>query len=122
MPFANAYQAARIRKIRNRLYVQNPHCFWCGCLTVPPQPKGTVNRTYPENEASLDHLYERNHPFRRQTTKHLQRYVLACRLCNSKRSQGQLHIDENKMQVFAARNSDPLLKRIYITMVVYEAG
>lgn len=119
MPHHHRAQAAHLRRRRNHLYTRDPHCFWCGCLTILPPRPAPPNWRGPDNEASIDHLYERNHPWRHKTTKTYQRYVLACRSCNSKRA--NLEIPPEKRWVFEEWNSNPLLKRIYITLVASEA-
>jgi len=63
---------------RVRLFNEDPHCFWCGCIT-------TLNTTNPRlpTLATVEHLYSRQHPARRDK-KHLK--VLACFSCNQRRN------------------------------------
>jgi hypothetical protein len=74
----------RLRKKREQLYSEDPHCHWCGTLTV--QLKGHVSKP-PENAATIDHLIHQWHDRRKQNkcAPNEKRYVLACRKCNMQR-------------------------------------
>lgn len=63
---------------RTKLFREDPHCFWCGCLT-------TLDVTNPQltTLATVDHLYSRQHPARSRQ-KHMK--VLACLGCNQRRN------------------------------------
>lgn len=63
---------------RTKLFNEDPHCFWCGCLT-------TLDVTNPRltTLATVDHLYSRQHPLRSRR-KHVK--VLACFNCNQRRN------------------------------------
>lgn len=63
---------------RIKLFREDPHCFWCGCLT-------TLDVTNPRlaTLATVDHLYSRQHPARSRR-KHMK--VLACFNCNQRRN------------------------------------
>lgn len=63
---------------RMKLFNEDPHCFWCGCLTTFDfsNPKLTTL-------ATVDHLYSRQHPARSRR-KHMK--VLACFACNQRRN------------------------------------
>lgn len=76
----------RMRKIRLRLFKLNPHCCWCGRLTVwwARAPKAGVR--IPLRIATLDHLHPVGDPLRvRHVGCACQVYVLACRRCNNSR-------------------------------------
>lgn len=63
---------------RRKLFKEDPHCFWCGCLT-------TLDYSNPRltTLATVDHLYSRWHPARSRR-KHVK--VLACFACNQRRN------------------------------------
>lgn len=79
------------RQCRKDLFNRDPHCHWCGELTVEP-----VDPLQP-NSATLDHLYSISDP--RRTKKGRRRlgvskrndtlYVLACHRCNQERGKIQ---------------------------------
>lgn len=68
--------------IRAWLFRQNPHCHYCGVLTVlhPPNPK---NKYLPDNLATIEHLVTRFDPHRQQHQAGERRLVNACRKCNA---------------------------------------
>ena len=93
----NNHRSHTIRRRREYLWKQNPHCHWCGRKTIPPEEvtvklvkHGAVfakEIRYEPLMATLDHLNSRfvellGEPLAgniRDTT------VLACRECNNKR-------------------------------------
>ena len=85
------------RAQKERLWLKNPYCHWCGCLTVllPPESK---RKYFPSNMATIDHVRSRLHPARREPVYgEERRHVLACRQCNQRRcdeEQKQLSIEE----------------------------
>lgn len=75
----------RKRKRRQILFDRDPHCHWCGVLTVwYSQP--TKHEEMPNNAATLDHLYSRFNPERITPIDNVERTVLACLECNRRRS------------------------------------
>lgn len=97
-----AYKAKHKNHVLKKyiLYKENPYCHWCGTKTVlfnykcgnAVTEKGTK---YPNNTATLDHLFEKNHQKRHiykfvdskiQSMEWKNFYVLSCRKCNSQRS------------------------------------
>ena len=67
-----------------RLWNINPHCHWCGCLTVL-----TNHNTggLEDSDATVDHLYSRFDPRRWVKRKPGEQHkVLACYKCNQQRS------------------------------------
>jgi 5-methylcytosine-specific restriction endonuclease McrA len=76
-----------VKKKRNALWAINPHCTYCGVLTVriedSPVPTGTPT---PMNMATLDHVYHINHPGRSK-----EEYVLSCHECNAIKSMVECH-------------------------------
>ena len=68
---------------RERLFAEDPHCFWCGCELVPyPHGRGTV----PPNAVTLDHVVSRLHPDRSKGKRGKERTVIACNFCNTRRN------------------------------------
>jgi len=67
------------------LWRKDPHCNWCGRLTVL-YPSDT--KKLPEDAATIDHMIDRNDPSHDYKVKQgKQTTVLACRRCNEQRSQ-----------------------------------
>lgn len=79
------------KRRRESLWNDNKHCHWCGVETVWAANNDGKN---PDNSATLDHIYSRYHPKRREPNKDCERrYVLACQACNHER--GRLEDMEN---------------------------
>jgi hypothetical protein len=74
---------SRVRKRREKLWQADPHCHWCGCLTVPPSGAAKMKRI-PKNMATLDHLRSRYDSSRGSDCE--EATVLACWQCNQRRS------------------------------------
>lgn len=69
-------------KRRDRLWRENPNCFYCGRVTQKPNPFGGYN---PPNACTLEHLYSRYNPKRYSLAKpNEERTVISCRACNEK--------------------------------------
>ena len=67
---------------RALLFAQDPYCFWCGRITVLQTTKPIRN----DNVATIEHLYSRLHPKRKE---HPHLVVLACFGCNMARSHAE---------------------------------
>jgi len=67
---------------RARLFSKDPHCFWCGRLTELETTKPIRDA----DVATIEHLYSRLHPKRKD---HWQSIVLACFGCNMARSHAE---------------------------------
>ena len=65
------------------LWKKDPHCFWCGKLTVVWKP--VDGAAMPPNTATLDHLQSRNRGRLRCRRLGLKATVLACHNCNRAR-------------------------------------
>lgn len=76
--------AKRFGKYRRRLWERNPHCFWCGIVTIWYQGE---TRTPPLNSATIDHIRSRLTPERSRRDENWQpgKIVLACWKCNNDR-------------------------------------
>ena len=74
----------RLRKRLLKLWEEDPKCCWCGILTrVEPRTNGGQ---LPNDTATLEHLYSRLHPKRRDPNySSEQRRFLACHWCNHRR-------------------------------------
>lgn len=96
----------RRRRRREALFAQDPHCFWCGKLVVLTLAKQ-------RNAATLDHLYSRLHPSRRDNG--IAQTVLACRACNIQRgdyeAKGAYFMPKLKSRVAIARDTCATLAR-----------
>jgi len=67
---------------RAHLFAKDPLCFWCERLTVLETTKPIRNA----NVATIEHLYSRLHPKRKE---HPHLVVLACFGCNMARSHAE---------------------------------
>lgn len=76
--------AATNTRRRIILFKRNPHCFWCGKLTV-----FKVSKKLKHDTATVDHLYSRLHP-ERYTKRRRAMTVLACNQCNRARGQAEV--------------------------------
>lgn len=87
-------KTSRIRTQRNRLWAIDPHCHWCGKLTVLPRAHAPHEpRPMPEmNWATIDHLHCRLHPDRLKPGDGQMRRVLACWSCNNQRNRIEMFI------------------------------
>ncbi len=73
-----------ISERRKRLFEENPHCCYCGVLTVLTN---TVGGQMPPNAATVEHIYPRLHPKRREPNySQEKRLALACFKCNNEKS------------------------------------
>lgn len=70
---------------RKRLFRINPHCFWCGKLTVFTIEIGKLKH----DAATVDHLFSRLHPDRKAARRGRGRLVNACNQCNKDRSNAE---------------------------------
>ena len=74
-----------VKKRRTNLWNRDPHCYYCGCLTILPddvegyKDKGHIKVT-PNNMATIEHLISRLHPLRGKTKGIT---TLACYKCNN---------------------------------------
>lgn len=71
-------------KRRRLLFARNPHCFWCGKLTVLD-----MTSKLKHDSATVDHLYSRLHPERYAPRRRAATTVLACNQCNKGRSHAE---------------------------------
>jgi hypothetical protein len=76
------------KKKRRRLWEADPHCTWCGTVTIWfENPSG--RESLPNNAATLDHLYSR-FDSRRESPRGGTKYtVLSCKRCNKGRNREQ---------------------------------
>lgn len=72
---------------RNRLFAEDPHCYWCGRELVKPPGPSVGGGKCPDNAATLDHLISRLDPRRTepQPRNAPPRTVLSCYACNELR-------------------------------------
>ena len=69
------------RKRRHKLFLQDPHCHWCGCEVVESQSR---QKNQQDNSATLDHLRTKFDPQRGEPSDKEQT-VLSCYKCNNER-------------------------------------
>lgn len=69
------------RKIRDRLYAADRHCFWC---RRPTRQVKACDGRLPDDAATLDHFRSRLDPLRGKVPGE-PRHVLACKTCNENR-------------------------------------
>lgn len=96
----------RRRRYREALWRYDPHCFWCGKLTV-------LTEATQRNAATLDHLYSQFHP--KRNSNGLTDTVLACRACNIQRgdyeAKGAYFMPKRKDRVDIARETSSVTAR-----------
>lgn len=76
---------SRLRRRRDRLFADDPHCHWCECLTRLLDRKLRHGEKMPLDLATIDHLDDRLSP-ERGKHKGEDRTVLACWKCNNDRN------------------------------------
>jgi hypothetical protein len=111
-----------IARRRLRLWCQDPHCHWCGVETLIPPVGYSPKR---DNDATLDHLFERLIDGKRDTSFSGQRTVLACRKCNNRRGVQHGHmLDAMRGKDKCRRNAQlgHLIKRAcsWVNVVSYQ--
>ncbi len=75
------------RKNKEKLWHENPHCHWCGVLTVLDcRREWRKPASPPENLATLDHLFSRYHIERWKRFNGQRKRVLSCLKCNHERA------------------------------------
>jgi hypothetical protein len=67
----------KTRELRRKLWLEDPHCHWCGIITRWLSPEGGK---LPEDAATIDHLYTRYEMEKRKEMGNP--CVLACNKCN----------------------------------------
>ena len=97
-----------LKQRRIKLWKQDPHCHWCGTLTIlPPADAKPHRKNYPLNEATIDHLRSRWHPNRREPIRQgEQRLVLSCRKCNIDRAKQEEKEQGLEVLHVAAQNGE----------------
>ena len=71
----------KLRRRRDRLMAQDPHCHWCGCEVIYFKP--ALGQSLPAHFATLDHLNDRIEEAPRPIRGVI---VLACKACNEARA------------------------------------
>lgn len=77
--------AQRSRKFKEQVWRENPHCYWCGVLTVLHKHKD--GESADDNTATLDHVFTNLDPRRRFYKEYgiPSPVILVCLQCNKKR-------------------------------------
>ncbi len=74
----------RLRKRKERLWKENPHCRNCGDLTILPE-KYKATEKQPDNLATIQHFHHKYHPDRHKPNPTGEvRTDLWCYKCNNK--------------------------------------
>lgn len=95
----------KVLRMRQRLFRADPHCFWCGQVTL----YGAMGHPL---QTTVDHLYSRLHPERVSRYQKQQGvlHVLACSTCNNERGvreqQRRFFIPKLKERLEFARLAD----------------
>jgi hypothetical protein len=80
---------AKLRKQLLKMWNENPHCHWCGKLTTID---GRKENKQTAETATLDHLYSRLDPRRREVNRTMEkRRLLACYECNQRRCREEMN-------------------------------
>ena len=75
-------QFVSTKKLREELWTKDPHCHWCGRLTVQPSEILKMGQPNPPEMATIDHLVDR---FEGRNRNNFNNVVLACNECNNRR-------------------------------------
>ena len=81
---------SKLSKQRKSLWSQDPHCYYCGVITInlEPFPKHLIPSP---DAATIDHIYSKLHPKRYEPNlTNERRRVLCCYKCNQSRSHEEL--------------------------------
>lgn len=70
---------------RWRMWKKNPRCYYCGIRTRFVHRGGQSNARVRDDEATIEHLYSRLHPWRLEHRKEGPT-VIACHKCNAERN------------------------------------
>ena len=71
------------KELRLQLWETDPHCYWCGKLTIWIDLSKRVKKQEWKDAATIDHLYTRYEMEMRKTNGNP--VVLACQECNHRR-------------------------------------
>jgi len=75
--------SVKLKKQLLQMWSENPHCHWCGRTTTLD---GRNENKLTAETATLDHLYSRLDPRRKEINKTMEkRRLLACYECNQRR-------------------------------------
>ena len=108
------------RKRKLKLFEQNPHCHYCGVLTVLTEAGVEEYKDNP-NHATIDHVYSR-FDLRRWVCNNEERYVLSCRKCNNDRQAREFDLLPNLERWARGKGFNPRLDKKYPTLEeVYKA-
>ncbi len=111
---------SRTQKKRKILWDKNPHCYHCNILTILPEQ--LKPNTYPPNMATIDHIFTRLDPRRRQPHKGEERYWLSCKKCNEERGatlESELPIEELRKRSTGGKRKEIEPNSIIITHKIW---
>jgi len=92
----------RLKRRRTKLWIQNPHCIYCGVETILPEDVER-GKPAPPHMATIDHKYSRFHSLRTTPNSPMEiRRVLCCNLCNNYKA--QLEADKIPIEILRARS------------------
>lgn len=72
----------KIRRVRDALIAADPHCHWCGCVTLP-----AVASPFHPDMATVDHVKPRRECRSQEEYESETNHVLSCLECNQQRDQ-----------------------------------
>src|SRR5688572_27785009 len=80
--------SSKFRKQLLQMWNENPHCHWCGKFTTL---EGRTENKLTSETATLDHLYSRLDPRRKEINRTMEkRRLLACYECNQRRCREEM--------------------------------
>ena len=108
-----------LRRIKIRLWEKDPHCYYCGVLTILP-PAGIIKSSSDPNLATIDHVYSKFNLMRwvkSEGEDKKNRYVLSCQKCNNERQRREY--ESLPLIEQSARNwgFGPSLKKTYSNII-----
>jgi len=84
-----------VKRVRRKLFREDPHCYWCGRITVLFDPP--IGQRTPGDTATVDHIKDRRQVASVSEYRAPENVVLACYGCNKRRNDIEQDRRENKI-------------------------
>lgn len=89
----------KLQHARRVLHARDPHCHWCGVVTI--DPRKTLDLKRPDL-ATLDHVKSRLQCSSKEEYRSGNNHVIACLKCNGERDR-ELHLKERPWEAEARK-------------------
>lgn len=90
----------KLKRQREQMWLVDPLCEKCGVLTFLPKASPMLDGTkpwVPSNMATIQHVYSKLHPKRREAPKGERRHLLWCHKCNKADAVAESQTDYSKI-------------------------